>query len=826
MLTLMSSERWASVWSDVRSGVRQLRGSPALSAVLIATLGLGLGLTIAVFSVIHAVLLRPLPYANQDRLVVLFETLRASRTGRASVGHFYDWTAQARVLEATAALQTGSFNLATAGDPEQVSASRVTPGFFTVLHVAPAAGRYFTDADVQRTDHLVVLSHGLWQRRFGADPAIIGREVRLNGEPYTVMAVADAGYSIAGDPQSSAAGLSPDVWTPLTFTPAQRANYGNHAYLVVGKLKAGVDRRTAQDDLERVTRDIARRQPQLMTARSVNVMPLAEMLVGTARTQLYFLLGTVAAVLLIGCVNVTSALVARAAGRRREMAIRAALGGGRLRLARQVAIECLVMAVAGGFLALITGALGTRLLIRFGPAALPRLTQAELSLPVVLFAAAATLVIGMLFAVAPALRAAGVALRDGLADAGRHARLARTDGVRSTLVVVQMALTVVLVVAAGLLIRSAYELELVPLGFDPARMLAGRVTLPADRYQAPEAVAAAYSRILDGVRATPGVDAVGAATIIPLFGGGVDAGVSAEGKSFDKGSEPAAQISIVTDGYVEAQGIAIRRGRSLTASDMLPGATPAVLINERLASLIWPGEDPIGKRLSTWTAQPAVPEWREVVGVTGDTHGRGPGVPVSPELLIPYTQAPDGAWNLFQRSMAIVVRAGEPTPFVEALRHSVHEVDPTVAVFDVGTGEDALRREGRARRLNLILLSMLAVIALGLATVGIYGLIVFFVTERTAEIGLRLALGATTHRVLAMVLRRGMSLTAMGLVGGLAGALSLSRVLRTVLFGVQPTDPSTYAAGACVLGLAALIATAIPAWRAARIDPARSLNAQ
>ena len=416
MLTPTSSERWASVWSDVRSGVRQLRASPALSAVLIATLGLGLGLTIAVFSVIYAVLLRPLPYANQDRLIVLFETLRASRTGRASVGHFFDWTGQARVLEATAALQTGSVNLATADDPEQVSASRVTPGFFTVLHVAPAVGRYFTDADVQRTDHLVVLSHGLWQRRFGADPAIIGREVRLNGEPYTVMAVADAGYSIAGDPRSSAAGLSPDVWTPLTFTPAQRANYGNHAYLVVGRLKAGVDQRTAQDDLERVTRDIARRQPQLMTGRSVNVMPLADMLVGNARTQLYFLFGTVAAVLLIGCVNVTSALVARAASRRREMAIRAALGGGRVRLARQVAIECLVMAVAGGLLALLTGALGTRLLIRFGPAALPRLTQAHMSPPVVLFAVAATLLIGMLFAVVPALRAAGVALRDGLAN--------------------------------------------------------------------------------------------------------------------------------------------------------------------------------------------------------------------------------------------------------------------------------------------------------------------------------------------------------------------------------------------------------------------------
>jgi predicted permease len=819
----MPVERWSSLWADLRSGVRQLRAAPAVTAVLVGTLGLGLGFTIAIFGVIHAVLLRPLPYAEADRLVAVFETLRENKTGRASVGHFFDWTEQGTVFTATAALRPATFNLAAASDVERVTGSQVTPGFFTVLHIAPSLGRYFTSDDVARNDHVVVLSHGLWLRRFGGDPRIIGQQVRLNDQPYTVVAVADPGYAIAGGPRSTAGGLSPDLWTPLTFAADQRTNYGNHAYLVIGKLNDRTTTPAAQADLERVTRGIAQRNPQVMASRSVNVMPLEDMLVGNARTQLYFLFGAVAAVLLIGCVNVTSVLLARAAGRRREIAIRAALGGGRLRIARQMVVESFVMAGVVGVVALIVGVFGIRLLVVLGPPGLARLSQSRLSPAVLLFAVAATLVIGSLVGLLPALRTAATALHGRLAE-GRQIGRDRSDRIRSTLVVVEVALTVVLLVAAGLLLHSAYAVEQVPLGFDPNHVLAGRVTLPPDRYRDPAAVASAFGRMVETLRAGGGLDATGASTTMPLASGHLDAVVTIEGQSYPRGSEPSAQIALVTDGYLEALNLPLRHGRLFAAADMSAGSAPVVIVNERLASAIWPGEDPIGKRLSTWTARVGTPEWREVVGVVGDTHSFGLGAPVSMELFLPYRQAPIGAWDSFQRSMNIVLRTGDPVSYVGALRRSVRAIDPTLAVFDIGTIAQAVSRDVQPRRLNTALLSVMALMALGLATLGLYGLMAFFVTERTPEIGLRMALGATAGAVLTIVLRRGMALTTVGMAVGLAGAWGVSRVLTRLLFEVKPTDLSTYIAGACVLVLTALIAIVVPAIRASRIDPVRALT--
>jgi putative ABC transport system permease protein len=817
------SDRTAPFVSDLRSGLRQLRAAPVLSAVLIATLGFGIGSTIAVFSIVHAVLLAPLPYADQDRVVVVFETLRDIKTGRASVGHFHDWTEQSDVFSATAALQPATYNLADAEQPERVAASRVTPGFFDVLHIPPALGRYFTAEDVSRDDHLVVLSHTLWTRRFASDPTIVGREVRLNDQPYTVLGVAAPGYGIAGGPRSTAAGLSPELWTPLVFTPQQRANYGSHAFLVLGKLKTGATKDGAQQDLQRVTADIRRRYPREMATRSVNVVPLSSMLVGTAATQMYFLLGAVTAVLLIGCVNVASVLLARGAARRREMAIRCAVGSTRAQIARQMISESLVLALVAGMVALGIGAAGTRILVALSPGGLPRVQQAHLSPVVLLFAFGLTIVVGLAFGAIPALRAARSSLRTPLAEGGWHAMVGTAHRTRGSLVVVQLAVTMVLLVAAGLLLRSAYAAEQVPLGFAPDHVLAGRVTLPADRYREPAQIVAAFDQIINGVRGTPDVDTVGAATWIPMGGGVIDAGLAVEGKQFAAGSQPSANIALVTGGYLEAIRVPLRRGRMLRATDMAPSASPVMVINEYLAGQLWPGADPIGKRISTWAAAAGVPEWREVVGVVGDVRTAGLTAPIAGEVFLPYGQAPSGAWDAFQRSMTVVVRAASPLAQAGTLRRSIRAVDPSLAIYNVGTFEDLVALTLQSRRLNALLLSALAIIALSLATLGVYGVLAYFVSERVPEIGLRLAIGATAASVIAMILRRGLTLIVVGLTIGLGIARVASGVLRSVLFGVTATDMTTYAVGASALVIVSIAAVTVPAVRASRIDPVRSL---
>jgi predicted permease len=448
-----------------------------------------------------------------------------------------------------------------------------------------------------------------------------------------------------------------------------------------------------------------------------------------------------------------------------------------------------------------------------------------MSWDVILFAVLLTLTAGTLFGLIPAWKASAAAMRDHLADGGRHGRLTRSEGIRGTLVVAELALTVMLLIVAGLMARSAYEVEQMPLGFDPDHVLAGRVTLPSAAYREPSAVAAAFDRMVSTLAATPGLDAAGASTTIPLASGNIDAGLTVDGKTFPDASVPFAQIRLVTGGYIEAVNMPLRAGRSFVAADFAPAAAPVVVINQHLARSLWPGESAIGKRISTWTARANTPEWREVVGVIGDVRTFGLSFPVSSELFLPFTQAPVGAWDSFQRSMTLVLRTGDPTLFADAMRRSVRDVDPSVPVYDMSTLAQMLGRSVQSRRLSGAVFSTLALVALGLAAIGIYGLIAFFVSERIPEIGVRLALGATASRVMAMVIRRGMTLTMAGVAIGLAGAWLVSRVLTTLLFGITPTDIPTYIVGTVALLATALVAVALPAYRASRIDPVRSLNA-
>jgi len=810
----MRRTQWWSDWRhDLRLAFRQLTVSPILTVVLVATIALGISSTVTIFSVLHAVVLRPLPGEDSERIVRVYETLR-SRTGNASSGHFNDWTEQGTVFEHTTATTQATYNLSD-GEPERVAGMRATPGYFRVMHITPALGRYFTEADAARDARVVVLSHGLWQRRFGGDPSIINQSIRLNGEAHTVLGVASSAYAMTR--------FTPQLWTPLVFTAQQRAQYGSHSLGVMGKLKAGVTLDAAQADMDRVTRGIAQREPREMQGRSVNVVPYGEVTLGNVRPRLLVMLAAVTLVLLIGCVNVANLLLARAATRRREIAIRAAIGGGRWRLVRQLLTESIVLAVVGGIAGIGFAYLGIRLFVAFGPPNVPRLQDAGLHPDVLLFAVGITLLTGLLFGMVPALRAARENLLTPLREGGKTSLPPARDGLRGVLVVGEIAVAVVLLVGAGLFVRSAWRLQQVPLGIDTSRVLTARVALPPERYRTDEAVADAYRRMLDEARAVPGLQRVGAATNIPLLAAGPDSGTQIEGKPFIPGQAPSPFVRLVTDQYVEAIGMLLKRGRTLQASDMAAGAPAVVMINEELAKVAWPSEDPIGKRLSAWT-RGTEPEWREVVGVVGDVRSLGPDMPPRPEVFMPYTQPPVQAWASFQRSMALVLRtATEPAAQTSRLRRVVRTVDASLPLYDVMTMEEVLGADGVGPRFNTWLLSLLAVAGLLLAAIGIYGVIAYFVTQRIPEIGLRLALGATPRSVLMMVVRHGAVLAVLGILIGLAGALAATRTLTTLLFETTPTDLPTYVAGGIGLMTVALLACAVPAFRAVRISPTRLL---
>jgi putative ABC transport system permease protein len=820
---------WVPAWidqlrQDLRYGGRMLLRNPGVATVAIVTLAMGIGLTTAVFSVVHAVLIRPLPYMDGDRLVVVSETFR--QVGNASAGHFHDWTAHSSVFEHTAAGVGATFNLGGDGEPERVRGARVTPGYFRAAYLPPAIGRYFTEQDAERDPRLVVLSHSLWRTRFNSDPSIVGRRVRLGAESFTIVGVAPDLYALTDPALQATGGFSSQLWTPLVFTPEQRANFGSHYLNVLAKLKPDVTLARAQEDLERVTQGIAERHPQEMEGRGVLVQRLAEQMVGDAAAQLFVLFAAVGMVLLIGCVNVASVLAARATARRREIAIRSSLGGGQRRIVRQLLTESLVLAGIGGAASLLVAVVVTDFLVANGPISLPRLREAGLRLEVLLFALALTGVAAIISGLAPALHAAPTDLQGALRDGAKTALAGgKGERLRTLLVVAETAITVVLLIGTGLLLRSADKLRQVPFGFDPHNVVAARLSLPAARYASDAAVVDAYRRILEPLRSTKGVALAAAASHLPLSGNNADATTIAEGKTFAPGTEPSPMVRLVTDQYFEAVGMTIVSGRTIQAGDVSAASPPVVVINERLGSALWPGEDAVGKRLSTWSARDN-PEWREVVGVVRDARTLGQSAPVPMELFLPYTHAPAGAWNAYQRSMAIVVSPNEnwPESYVPQVRAALREVDPTIPLYEVRTLESVVLAATANRRFYMRLVLVLAVTGLGLAMLGVYGVISFIVAQRTPEIGLRLAIGAERVAVVRMVLSQAVRLGAVGLMIGVPGALAFTGVLRTLLFEIEPTDPLTFVLAGSVLLVTILTASLLPSLRAARVDPLVALR--
>ena len=810
------------VRQDLRYAGRMLARRPGFTAVVVLTVGLGVGATTVMFSAVYGVLLKPLPYPEPERLVMI-RGVRLAQPGAPnmiSYPDYRDWRDESRSFEALAALRTADFTLAGPGGPERIEGAAVTASFFDVLHVVPALGRLFPpDVDRLGGGHVAVLGHGLWKRRFGAAPALVGGSIILDGQPYTVIGVLPASFRPPREVERA------ELWAPLAEsgedlerTRGLAPQRGSRDLVAIGRLRTGASIAQGGAELATVARRLEREHPDSNAGRGVLVESLHADTVGELRRPLLVLMGAVAFVLLIACTNVANLVLPRALARRRELAIRAALGARRSRLIRQLLTESILLGVMGGLAGLALAHWGLDALVSLAPASTPRLRDIDLDGPVLWFSLALSLATGVAFGVVPALSASRTDVPETLHQSGRSPGLAHHPGARA-LVVAEIALSLVLMAGAGLMLESFRRLLSVDPGFDPHHVLTVGVSLPETRYSRPDQRAAFYGELLERVRARPGVLSAAAITPQPLGGDSIATRFTVEGRPAPApGQKPRAQYRAVTTGYFETLRIPLNRGRTFDAHDRRDAPAVAV-VNEALVAEVFPGQDPLGQKLSiglrTDRSDPAT---FEVVGVVGDVHDSGLHLPARPEIYVPHAQQ---SWSW----MTIVVRSsGDPLAAAGGVQHEVAALDPEQAVYNVRTLSELLSGSLAAHRFIMALLTGFALLALALATVGVYGVIAGSVERRTGEIGLRLAVGADPGDVLRMVLGQAARLAAAGVAIGLTAAFALTRVMQSLLFGVGATDPATFAAVAVVLVSAALLASYVPARRAARVDPLVALR--
>jgi predicted permease len=800
--------------TELKVAARQLLRYPVLATVAVLTLALGLGATTAIFDVLHAVLLRPLPYADADRIVRITETFRA---GPASVGpgQYTEWVARAQAFDVIGAYLPTTFNL-TDGTPERVPAAFGTSGFFRARYVAPLHGRYVLPEEERAgRDRVVVLSEGLFRRRYAGDSSVVGKVVRLNGEAYTVIGVAPAELGLASP--------TDQLWVPLALTARHKATFGDHWLLVYAKRKAGVNLAQAQRDMERVSREIAQLHPDDMVDRSARVLDFRSDLVADHERSLTVLFGAVGVVLLLACLNVTNLLLARATVRRKETAIRAALGATRGHIVRHHLMESLVLAGSGALLAVIVSRVTSRILVRLAPSEIPGLDHAGQGPAGVVFLAAVSLLVAVVLGVMPAfrgLRLVAPSLRGG----GRSTtETTSRDRLRGALVVCEVALAVALLTGAGLFVKSARALMNVDPGFDTKNLLTARVSLPSSRYPNPERVRRTYLNLVDAIARLPHVVSASANSAPQLTGGAPGVDLDVEGQTYAIGDAPSADFHIVVPGYFAAIRAPILAGRAFGPADDAH-APPVVMISETLAKQIWPNASAVGKRIAC-CEEDSVRSWREVVGVVADTRQFLRQDPLA-EIYMPIEQAPAATATWLANSMAFVVRTDGNTASVwRGVRQTIAAADPTLPVYDVLTYGDLTNRASAADRFSTVLFSALAGLALLLAAVGLYGVLAFSVAQRTFEMALRVALGARPTDVLALVTRQGMKLVLIGLVIGLGLGVAGSRAIASLLFRVAATDPITCVASAVMLIVVGVSACYVPARRASSVDPATTLRA-
>ena len=804
--------------NDVGYSIRVLAKNPGFTAIVIVTLALGIGASTAIFSVVNSVMLRRLPYPNADRIVAVQELNREGTQVQVTGPNFLDWRAQNTVFEHLAAIRQTFVNLTVNDQAERITLAQTSANFFDVFGVGPQQGRLFVAGDEQAGHPAVaVLSDALWRRRFGADAGLIGKPVTLDGATYTVIGIAPANFQY---PNKTEAWLPPLKLAP-EFSPAidptQRRGMG---YLsAVALLKPGVSVDQAASEMETITARLRQQYPETNNRRFNRVLSLREHLVGKSETMLKLLFGAVLFVLLIACANVANLLLASAASRSKEMAIRAALGASRARVMRQLLTESTMLALAGGALGLLLARYGVVAITKLLPQDFPRLNEIGMDWRVFGFTLGASLVTGLLFGFAPALHISRVDVQDAMKDSSRGTSAgARHTRLRQALIVAEVALSIVLLAGAGLLFRSFLRLQAVEAGFTPQQVLTAKLSPAGPKFQNDPDYIAFYDQVLDRTRAIPGVQSAGIINTLPLSPGPTLA-FRVEGReivSIDK--LPMVNFRNVSPDYFLTMNIPILKGRAFTPQDDF-NAPRKVMINQALAQRDFPNEDPVGKRVAFRNPEPNTqPDWFEIIGVTANVRSLDLREDAEPELYFASKQ------DAFPQ-VAIVVRSTvEPSSLGTALREAVAQVDATVPVSEVKTMEHIVSESVTQPRFNLFLLGMFSTVALLLSVAGIYGVTAYTVTQRTHELGIRIALGAQIGDVLRMILGQGMAVIGVGIVIGLAAAFGLMRLMKSLLFGVTATDPLTFAGITVVLIAAGLLACYLPARRATKVDPLEALR--
>ena len=806
---------------DLRFALRGLSRQPGFTLVALLTLALGIGANTAIFGIVNAVLLRPLPYHEPDRVVLLWSHWTNWSKTWVSQGELVDYQEQARSLEHVGAFSSTSFNLTGGGDPLRVLAAQVQPEIFAALGAQPIAGRVFTaDEDRPGHEHVVMLTEGLWRSQFGSDPSIVGRAIQLDAESYTVVGVLPAALRL---PLDYASRTFTQIWVPLALGPNDPQQRGNHGLNALGRLRPGTSVAQAQAEIDTITGGFLQRYPDNYDrAFGLTLVPAPLEVFGDVRPALVVLLLAVGAVLLIACANVANLLLARSEARQKELAIRVVLGAGRGRIVRQLLTESMVLSAIGGAAGVALAYGLTRGLLALDPLKIPRVQDIAINGRVLAFTAAISAVTGILFGLVPAIQSSRADLQPVLKEGGRDSRVA-TGWLRRVLVVGEVAASVVLVAAALLLARSFARLLDVDAGFNPAHVLTMRTSLPNQTYAEPAAMVKAYAEVGRRLRESPGVQAAGAVTGLPLASTRGDWSIRIEGQPVDHRSGLAADWQVVTPGYFEALGTPLRAGRTFTDADTADTLL-VIVVNETMAKKFWPGVSALGRRLTMGSNG----RWITVVGVVADVHHRGLDMQPRPEMYRPHTQFRYGGANApAVPTMTWVVRAaGDPRAATSYARAAIHAVDANLGISDVATMDQVLADSTSDRRLNMLLFALLGGLALALATVGVYGVVAYSVTQRTHEIGVRMAIGATPADVVRMVLNEGGRLAVAGVAVGSVVAFAGARLIRGLLFEVSATDPLTFAGVALGLLGIALLASYIPARRATRVDPMIALRGE
>jgi putative ABC transport system permease protein len=799
--------------NDIRYAFRNLIKRPSFTLIAVLTLGLGIGANSAIFSAIHSLLLQPLPFPELERIVAVWDKMpsRDVQRNEVTMANYLDWRAQNQSFEQLALYRWWNVNLTGIDPPERIQGFLVTANFIDVTGLKPIMGRTFREEENQPgKDAVAIISYSLWQRRFGGDPDIINKTITLNSVQRTVVGVMPEHFNY---PKGG------EVYAPIALSPELMGNRTSHSFYVIGRLKPGVSIESSQADIDNITARLEKQYPQANTGWGANVYPIVADTVRKYDTPIWITMGFVGFVLLIACANIANLMLARASGRHKEIALRAALGASRWRIMRQLLTESLTVALIGGVFGVLVGFWWIDALRYSNPGEAAKFAagwyQLGMNVPVLLFTLTLSIVSGVVFGLVPALQVSKPNLNDALKKGSRQTS-AGSHRLRSSLVVFEVALSLVLLVGAGLAVRSFLTLVKMNPGFDADNLLTANLVLPPAKYREESQREAFYSDLVQRVKSTPGVESAGAVNYLPLAGGNSSDAFLIEGEPEPQpGQEHEGRYRVATPDYFQTMRIPIVKGRGFTAQDKA-GAPPVVIVNETMARKHWPGQDAIGKRIRFYGPPERAP-WLEIVGVVEDvTHELNE--PITAEYYLPYAQ---DSWT----AMVLVARTTvEPTSLAGAIRQHVWAIDKDQPVFDVRSMQQVWSLSASLYSFSSVTLGIFAGIALLLASIGIYGVMAFAVSQRTQEIGIRMALGASAPDVLKLVLKHGMKLGLLGIIIGLAGAWALTRFMKTLLVGVEATDLVTFAVVSACLFAAALLACYLPARRATKVDPLIALR--